>query len=70
MSQYPLSKRSLERLHELVIEANELVMSVRQYGPPEVRYQAHDLLSKVRDLDEILSTLYEMCEECDPGRPA
>jgi hypothetical protein len=54
---YPITERSLARLRELVKEAGEIAVSVRQSGPVDVRFEASNLLAGLGDVDELLSDL-------------
>ena len=51
---YPITRRSLERLRELVKEAGAIAVSVRDSGPVGVRFEAANLLAGLGDVDELL----------------
>lgn len=54
---YPVTKRSLARLRELVAEAGAIAESVRASGPVDVRFEAACLLTGIGEVDGLLHDL-------------
>lgn len=54
---YPITRRSLSRLRELVSEAHSIAASVRDSGPVDVRFEASNLVAGIGDVDELLHDL-------------
>lgn len=54
---YPITRRSLDRLRELVKEAHDIAASVRDSGPSAVHCEAYNLTAGIGDVDRLVRDL-------------